>query len=438
MNENKMNNDKAGEINDQEQDPQIFIKLDDNEVIQFPLSKFNYILDRQITEYLNEANNENIINPKDYKAKKLDSIVKQLEKDLMKDKFAQSQRFRFFNFGQNVDLSFNQTNGGIFCENSIKDREIFTVSLNSEDQSCIITDSSKTKLITLTKNDNTNLINSESDNNSKKLNVKYKPCPKSKKKFSKHNVKVKVKGANKAMPLNTELDQNNLTTVKCLSTIKCKRKPGPKSKTMIVDNMIFSYSNNKEPDENKMCLNKEVTENYNFCLKFSSSKYPPPYPLIPPHNTQPSWKNIPSIPKMSIKVSRNKVTLKWNLNLFWKKAEIKMYELFVCQETDAYPDVSMWKKKDNIKAKKLPMTCELEEYELGYIYYFALRAVDVHNRRVLLLYKKLRFRLTIRTNNLMLRIYFSIFIILKIINLLLNLFHCRPLSIDIYYYNLNI
>lgn len=133
--------------------------------------------------------------------------------------------------------------------------------------------------------------------------------------------------------LNTELDQNNLTTVKCLSTIKCKRKPGPKSKTMIVDNMIFSYSNNKEPDENKMCLNKgindkkskitnlsncnsskkkelEVTENSNFCLKFSSSKYLPPYPLIPPHNTQPLWKNVPSIPKMSIKVSRNKVTLK--------------------------------------------------------------------------------------------------------------------------------
>lgn len=123
MNENE---NKAGEINDQEQDPQIFIKLDDNEVIQFPLSKFNDILNRQITEYLNEANNENIINPKElvnvenwkknyvemsYKAKKLDSIVKQLEKDLMKDKFAQPQRFRFFDFGQNVDLSFNQTNG---------------------------------------------------------------------------------------------------------------------------------------------------------------------------------------------------------------------------------------------------------------------------------------------------------------------------------------
>ncbi|KAF0761369.1 Uncharacterized protein FWK35_00016088 [Aphis craccivora] len=58
-----------------------------------------------------------------------------------------------------------------------------------------------------------------------------------------------------------------------------------------------------------------------------------------------------------------------------------MYELFVCQETDAYPDVSMWKKKDTIKAKKLPISCELEVYELGYIYCFALRAMDVHIKR---------------------------------------------------------
>lgn len=146
----------------------------------------------------------------------------------------------------------------IVRDNSIKDHKIFTISLNSEDQSIVTTDSSKTKLTTLTKNDNTNLINSESDNNSKKLNVKYKPCPKSKKKFA--NVKVKVKGTNKVIPFNTELDQNNLTNVKYLSTTMCKRKPGPKSKTMIVDNMISFNSNNKESNENKMCLNKGINE----------------------------------------------------------------------------------------------------------------------------------------------------------------------------------
>jgi len=84
---------------------------------------------------------------------------------------------------------------------------------------------------------------------------------------------------------------------------------------------------------------------------------------------------------MSIKFSGNTVTLTWNLNLSLKTAEIKMYELFVCQETDAHPDISMWKKKGNIKAEMLPMACEIEMFELGYVYYFALRAVDVHDRR---------------------------------------------------------
>lgn len=143
--------------------------------------------------------------------------------------------------------------------NIIKDHEIFTISSDSEDQSIIITDTSITKPTTMTKIDNTNLRNSELDNNSKKLNVEYKPCPKSKKKFSKRNVKVKINGNNK-IPLNTELDQKNLTTGKCLSTTMCKRKSGPKSKTMFDDDMISSNSNSKEPDEKKRCLNKGVND----------------------------------------------------------------------------------------------------------------------------------------------------------------------------------
>ncbi|CAH1712246.1 activating transcription factor 7-interacting protein 2-like [Aphis gossypii] len=417
MNENKMNNDKAEEINDQNQDPQISIKVD-NEVIQLPRSKFDEILDREITKYIlnNEAADENIIDPKELvnvevwkkKFEKLSieatvfhKVVKRLEKDLKRNKFAQPKRCTYLTFGQNVNV-YNQLERQIDTVrgNTIKDHEIFTISSDSEDQSIIITDTSITKPTTMTKIDNTNLSNSESDNSSKKLNIKYKPCPKSKKKNSKRNLKVKLNGTNKVMPLNTELDQKNLTTVKCLSTIRCKRKPGPKSKTMFVDDMISSYSYSKEPDEKKMCLNKgindekskttnlsncnsskkEVTKNPNIRPKFSSSKYPPPYPLVPPHNTQPSWKNLPPTPNMSIKVSGNKVTLSWNLNLSLPTAEIKMYELFVCQETDARPDVSMWKKKGNIEAKTLPMACELEMFELGYIYYFILRAVDVHNR----------------------------------------------------------
>ncbi|KAF0748315.1 activating transcription factor 7-interacting protein 2-like [Aphis craccivora] len=409
MNENKMNNYKAEETKDQNHDPQISIKLD-NEVIKLPRSKFDEILDREITKYImnSEAADENIIDPKELvnvevwekkfeklssEAKDFHNVVKQLENDLKINKFAQPMRCTYSSVRQNVNIchalerQINTVHG-----NTIKDHEIFTISSDSEDQSTIITDTSITKPTTMSY--------SESDNNSKKLNVKYKPCPKSKKKFSKRNVKVKHNGTNKVIPLNTELDQKNLTTVKCLSTTTCKGKTGRKSKTMFVDDMISSNSNCKEPDEKKICLNnginvekskttnlsdcnsskKEVTNKLNIRHKFSSSKYPPPYPLVPPHNTQPLWKNVPPTPNMSIKVSGNKVTLTWNLNLSLQTAEIKMYELFVCQETDAHPDISMWKKKGNIKAEMLPMACELEIFELGYIYYFALRAVDVHNR----------------------------------------------------------
>ncbi|KAF0704070.1 activating transcription factor 7-interacting protein 2-like, partial [Aphis craccivora] len=66
MNENKMNNYKAEETKDQNQDPQISIKVD-NEVIKLPRSKFDEILDREITKYIlnTEAADENIIDPKE-------------------------------------------------------------------------------------------------------------------------------------------------------------------------------------------------------------------------------------------------------------------------------------------------------------------------------------------------------------------------------------
>uniref|UniRef100_A0A2H8TQC7 Activating transcription factor 7-interacting protein 1 n=1 Tax=Melanaphis sacchari TaxID=742174 RepID=A0A2H8TQC7_9HEMI len=321
-------------------------------------------------------------------------------RDLKKHKFTQQQRCITASGSQNVDISCrNKLDTAILHGNSNKEIEIFTISSDNEDEPIITTDLSKIKLI-LTKNDNINLIDSESDNNSKNLNVKYKPCPKSKKNVSMHYVK--VNGTNKVMPLNTELGKCK-KNVKRLSTTMCsKRKPGPKSKTMFVDDMIPFNSKNKEHVEKKNCLNKlisdkksktknlsnsylekklKITKKHDFHFEFSSSKYPPPYPLIPPYITQPSWKNVPPAPNMKIKTSGNKVTLTWDLDLSWQIAKIKMYEIFVCQETDAHPDISMWKKKGNIKSDMLPMACELEIFELGYVYHFALRAVDVHNRR---------------------------------------------------------
>jgi len=270
---------------------------------------------------------------------------------------------------------------------------------NNEHQIVISDSDDDDDIIIITENENIiDLI--DSDDDTQNLRVKYKPGPKSKTNVSIPDLK--ISGDDKALPINTEASKS-LSNVECLSTTIRKRKPGPKSKTMFVDDIV---PENKEPVDKKMRLNecdvinnkdsnsKNVLNcnsvkkivvpekyNHNFLLKSSSLKYPPPYPSIPPHNNQPSWKNVPPIPNMTIKTSGNKVTLTWNLNLTWQTAKIKMYELYVCQETDTPPISSMWKKKGDIKADMLPMACELEVFELGYIYHFALRAVDVHNRR---------------------------------------------------------
>ncbi|KAL5241577.1 hypothetical protein ACI65C_008987 [Semiaphis heraclei] len=248
-----------------------------------------------------------------------------------------------------------------------------------------------------------NIEASKSLNNGECLSTtirEQKPGPKSKTNVSIPDLK--INNNDTVLPINTEASKS-LSNGECLSTTIRKRKPGPKSKTMYVDDIDLETT---ETVEKKMRLNEcdvinntesnttnvldfnsvkklEAPEkyNHNFILKSSSLKYPPPYPSIPPHNNQPSWKNVPPIPNMTIKTLGNTVTLTWNLNLTWQTAKIKMYELFVCQETDASPKSSMWKKKGSIKAKLLPMACELEVLELGYIYHFALRAVDVHNRR---------------------------------------------------------
>lgn len=146
-------------------------------------------------------------------------------------------------------------------------------------------------------------------------------------------------------------------------------------------NYIEVDNNIKSNTKNLLKEMKDITKfNHTFYSKRKRFVYPPPYPIKPPHNTQPGWKEVPPKPNMHIKTYGNNVTLIWDLNLTCNTAEIKMYELFVCQEKDAYPCTSMWKKKSKIKAEMLPMGCDLEVFEMGYIYHFALRAVDVHKR----------------------------------------------------------
>lgn len=144
-----------------------------------------------------------------------------------------------------------------------------------------------------------------------------------------------------------------------------------------------NVENNKESNTSNL-VNKKIVHkkfNHTFYCKRKRFVYPPPYPITPPHYTQPGWKEVPPKPEMTIKTSGNNVTLIWNLNLTSNTAKVETYELFVCKEKDAYPCTSMWKMKGKIEAKRLPMGCDLVVTAMGYIYHFALRAVDVHKRR---------------------------------------------------------
>ncbi|XP_029341182.1 activating transcription factor 7-interacting protein 2-like [Acyrthosiphon pisum] len=233
-------------------------------------------------------------------------------------------------------------------------------------------------------------------NDTQNLEVECKLAPKSKTNVSIPDLK--TNDNNKVLPINTEAAKT-LSNEEFLSTTIHKRKHGPKSKTKVPLNAENEETpekimrlneckviNNKESNTINLLYSKSVKKlklpkKYNHNLKTSNLEYPPPYPITPPFNNKPSWKNVPPIPKMTIEVLENKVIITCNMNLTSQMAKIKMYELFVCQETDAPPNISMWKKMANLKACKLPMICELEKFDLGYIYDFALRAVDIHNRR---------------------------------------------------------
>lgn len=62
-------------------------------------------------------------------------------------------------------------------------------------------------------------------------------------------------------------------------------------------------------------------------------------------------------------------------------AEIKFFELYLCQETKNVPIASMWKKMGDIETLTFPMMCKIRSLFKGFKYYFALRAMNIYDRR---------------------------------------------------------
>ena len=107
--------------NKPKQEPQISLELNGS-VIQFSLSTFNNILEREITKFIveNDTIKKNIIVLNELKmnvecwksryekleteAKVLESVVKRFKRDIKKDKFAQPHRCKINSVGQNVKI----------------------------------------------------------------------------------------------------------------------------------------------------------------------------------------------------------------------------------------------------------------------------------------------------------------------------------------------
>lgn len=114
-------------------------------------------------------------------------------------------------------------------------------------------------------------------------------------------------------------------------------------------------------------------------------KYPPPFPSVPPYNNQKSWDRVPPAATLTVKKGpkNNSVVLTWEMKSrpTVKTAKVNYFEIFQCRQTEAAPDSKMWKKVGNVPSKTRPMTCLLDAFKTGYIYFIAIRAVDEHDRR---------------------------------------------------------
>lgn len=165
----------------------------------------------------------------------------------------------------------------------------------------------------------------------------------------------------------------------------------PGSKTVLVNTPSVIQALNKSaileiPKQNNTILLKEVTPAKFLPLSKpiqASIKHPAPLPL-PPFvrvNADNSLKLVPPKPSLSVCKIDTGIILQWNIHYALDVYEIiHHYELYAYQEKSVPPSTDMWRKLCNIQALPLPMACTVTKFADENKYYFAIRAVDIHER----------------------------------------------------------
>ncbi|KAL5236755.1 hypothetical protein ACI65C_004165 [Semiaphis heraclei] len=125
--------------------------------------------------------------------------------------------------------------------------------------------------------------------------------------------------------------------------------------------------------------NKLPTFSYLTCSNSPARSSIPSLPYPPKHRTNNMWKKTPPIPKLI-----------WDdgisLGSYYRYAAIAGYELFACV-VEGVSDEAKWEYLTFLPDlppshdRRRSVTCVMADLVTGIEYYFAVRSVDVHERR---------------------------------------------------------
>jgi len=118
----------------------------------------------------------------------------------------------------------------------------------------------------------------------------------------------------------------------------------------------------------------------------------PTLPYPPKHATNNGWKKVPPIPKLTVVTGPGMIQLTWDdgfgIGSYHMYAAVAGQELFACVfDGECDHNEGKWEKLTFIKAsppghsRRRPIVCNMTDMPTGVEYYFAVRAVDIHNRR---------------------------------------------------------
>jgi len=137
--------------------------------------------------------------------------------------------------------------------------------------------------------------------------------------------------------------------------------------------------------------NNFTTFSYLTSSNSTSRSSMPPLPYPPKHRTNNKWKKTPPIPKLTLETAGSStIKLSWDdgisLGSYNRYAGIAGYELFACV-VESVADEAKWEYLTFLpnlppsQDRRRSITCEMADLVTGVEYYFAVRSVDVHERR---------------------------------------------------------